>query len=115
MRYRVNSEQVVNETIDGEAIMIDLATGSYYSLDRVGGDIWSVLEQGATADEIVEVLEALYDAQPGDIGAGVNTLLERLVAENLIVEDGEAGANGLPPVTGAAGAKQPFTAPRLDK
>src|SRR5207247_1719921 len=104
MRYRVNSEQVINETIDGEAIMIDLATGAYFSLDRVGGDIWSVLEQGATAEEIVEALAARYDAALGDIHAGVNTLVERLVAENLIVEAGEADAVGPPLVTAVAGA-----------
>ena len=44
MRYRVNSEQVINETIDGEAIMIDLASGAYFSLSQVGAEVWAGIE-----------------------------------------------------------------------
>ena len=112
MRYRVNSPQVINETIDGEAIMINLATGAYYSLDRVGGDVWTVLEHGATVDDVVTALQARYDGTAEDMTAGVGALVDQLVAEELIVQ---ADGNGAPPAPEASGEKQPFSPPRLDK
>src|SRR6266545_3901249 len=85
MRYRVNSSQVINETIDGEAIMINLATGSYYSLDRVGGDVWSLLEASLPVQDIVTELGRRYEAAEEDIRRGVEDLLQRLSGEELVV------------------------------
>lgn len=113
MRYRVNSPQVINETIDGEAIMINLATGAYYSLDRVGGDVWTVLEQGAGADDVVTALQAKYEGTSDEMSTGVRALLDQLAAEELIVEADDAG--GPVPSLDAAGDKAPFSPPRLDK
>lgn len=112
MRYRANNPQVINETIDGEAIMINLVTGAYYSLDRIGGDVWAVLEHGASPDEVAEELSVRYDAPADAIGAGVSALIERLVAEDLIVEAPDASPRPAPP---EATTKAPFSAPRLDK
>jgi hypothetical protein len=62
MRYRINRPQVINETIDGEAIMINLATGSPYTLDPVGGDVWALLEASLPIEEMVVELGRRHDA-----------------------------------------------------
>ena len=36
--------QVLHESIDGEVIAIDLATGNYYSLRGSGADIWRIAD-----------------------------------------------------------------------
>jgi Coenzyme PQQ synthesis protein D (PqqD) len=115
MRYRVNSPQVINETIDGEAIMINLATGSYYSLDRVGGDVWSLLEASLPVDDIVAEIGRRYEGPADEIQRGIDELLQRLSGEALIMPlaDGEPGGAlppGPPPAT-----RPPFRAPRLEK
>ena len=113
MRYRVNSPQVINETIDGEAIMINLATGAYYSLDRVGGDVWTALEQGAGLDDVVAFLQQKYEGPVDVMALGVQALLDQLAAEELIVPTDEAA--GAAPDAGTSDIRTPFTAPRLDK
>jgi hypothetical protein len=116
MRYRVNSPNVINETIDGEAIMINLATGSYYSLDRVGGDVWALLEASLPVDDIVEELGRRYDAAEDDIRSELDGLLHQLSDEELVVpchDDYPAGAAAsLEPVPAG---RPPFRAPRLEK
>lgn len=115
MRYRINSPQVINETIDGEAIMINLATGSYYSLDRVGGEVWALLEGSVPVDDIVVELGRRYDGAEDDIRRAVDDLLHRLSSEELVVpcDDGDpVGAVSLEP---APAARPAFTAPRLEK
>ena len=44
MRLRVNRPTVISETIDGEAVVINLDSGHYYSLDGTAGEIWSLVE-----------------------------------------------------------------------
>jgi Coenzyme PQQ synthesis protein D (PqqD) len=114
MRYRVNRPQVINETIDGEAIMINLATGSYYSLDRVGGEVWALLEESVPVGDIVAELGRRYRGAEGDIRRGVEDLLRLLSAEELILPD-----DGAPERTRAAEPvpteRPPFRAPRLEK
>jgi hypothetical protein len=115
MRYRINSSQVINETIDGEAIMINLATGSYYSLDRVGGEVWALLEASVPVGDIVVELGRRYDGAEDDIRRAVDDLLHRLSSEELVVpcDDGDPVGAVSP---GPGPTERPaFTAPRLEK
>ena len=115
MRYRVNSPQVINETIDGEAIMINLATGGYYSLDRVGGDVWSLLEASLPVDDIVAELGRRYAATEDDIRRGVEDLLQRLTGEELVVPCDDAEPVRPVPEQSAPAERPPFRTPKLEK
>jgi Coenzyme PQQ synthesis protein D (PqqD) len=115
MRYRVNRPRVINETIDGEAIMIDLTTGSYYSLDRVGGEVWSLLEASAGVEEIVAELGRRYDAEPAEIRRGIDELLQRLVAEELVVPCDDGEPFQAVPAEPLPAERRPFQHPRLEK
>jgi hypothetical protein len=115
-RYQVSS-QVINEVIDGEAVMIDLATGSYYSLNDIGSAIWSSIEAGASHAEIVEMLAQRYDAPLPEIEPAVDELLDRLEREGLVAV---APAVASEPArqhetTVLPGQRLPFEPPRLDK
>ena len=37
---RPNEEEVAAKVMDGEAILINLSSGIYYSMDKVGGVLW---------------------------------------------------------------------------
>jgi Coenzyme PQQ synthesis protein D (PqqD) len=85
MRFRVNSPEVISETIQGETIVINLTTGTYYSLPGSGAEIWEAVAAAATVDEIAGALEARYDAPLAELTAGVSDLVEELLSEQLIV------------------------------
>lgn len=114
MRYRVNHPQVINESIDGESIMINLATGSYYSLDTVGGEVWGLVEQSYSVDDIATELGRRYAASEDDIRSAVEHLLGQLSHEQLVVEDPQAPA---PPVSAGSpvAVALPFRRPTLEK
>jgi hypothetical protein len=113
-RY-VTNPQVIHETIEGETIIIDLATGTYFSLQGSAPVIWNGLAVGASDDEIVSRLETLYGPDPGDRAPTVSAFLEELTAEQLIApsQNGVAAIGGLVPVEAAAPAA--FVPPKLDK
>ena len=100
-RLRINSENVVHETIEGEVIVIDLSSGSYFSLSGSAPEVWEMLAGGVTAAEASATLEARYETDPGTIGSGVEELLGKLVEARLVVED--ANGNGSGSVPAAAG------------
>jgi hypothetical protein len=113
MRYQVDNPTVVSETIQDEAIVINLATGSYYSVTGTGAAIWDAVGAGATKDEVVDELERLYDAPRDELADAVDGLLRQLVDERLIVP-----RNGSKPAErhlSANGSRMPFTAPVFQK
>jgi hypothetical protein len=96
MRFGVNRRRVVHETIDGEAILIHMETGFYYSLDGTGSEIWDLVVAGYTTDEIGARLAERYDAPAGQIDEAVLALVDRLKEEGL-VDEVDAASNGSAP------------------
>jgi len=91
--YRVNSPTVAAETVDGEVLMINLESGSYYSLRDTGAAIWDGIERGAATQTIAAVLA---DRFPGtDTVAMVSAFLTELAAEQLVVP-AESGGDDHP-------------------
>lgn len=114
MRYRVNSPNVINETIDGEAIIINLATGTYYSLDRVGGAIWAFLEASLPVEEIVKELARRYDGDSDHMRREVEALIKRLSDEALIVPCTKGDPMGTVALEPPVGGRAPFRPPVLE-
>jgi hypothetical protein len=91
-RIKVDPQEVIHETVDGEVILIALQTGCYYSLEGSAAEIWGGLVGGRTCSEVVGELERRYAAAPGAIQTAVTELVERLVDERLAVPQGHDGA-----------------------
>ena len=116
MRLRMNSPNVISETIQGETIVIHLTTGTYYSLQGVGAEVWDALNAGSAVGEVVDALEARYDAPRAEIDEAVAQLVRDLRAEDLVVEgDGPAAAVSAVAQNGTSSERAPFSAPRLEK
>lgn len=84
-RFPKNDPNIVYETIEGETVLVNLKSGSYYSLVGVGSVIWTELEAGRTPDEILTRLNSEYDGNPREIETAVRELLESLVREDLLI------------------------------
>jgi hypothetical protein len=83
MRYRLNDEEVVSESLDGEVIVVHLQSGTYYSMLGSAADIWGALLGGWSTEEIADRLA--QGAVRDSIGADVTQFVATLAAENLLV------------------------------
>ena len=82
----VRSPQVISEILDGEAVIIDLETGTYYSLDPIASSIWDAIAAGgSTATAIVEGIGAAYGKSAPEVEATLTPFFARLAAERLVV------------------------------
>jgi coenzyme PQQ synthesis protein D (PqqD) len=118
-RFRVNTPTVTHEIIDGEAVIINLDSGNYYSLVETGSLIWSLLEKGASAGQVQDLLQQGYQGNAADIDRGVQELLAQLQQEDLIVPVDAAPVvelTELKQIVPANGQDKPtFNPPQLNK
>src|SRR5271168_4334958 len=80
----VNAPHVVHETIDGETILIHLGTGTYYSLDGVGAEVWELVAGGLSDGELAARLATRYEAEPALVQRSVGAFVDELVSEGLL-------------------------------
>jgi Coenzyme PQQ synthesis protein D (PqqD) len=119
VRLRVNAPQVIHETIDGEVIIINLASGNYYSVKGAGADIWEVLQAspGADAHDIAAGIAARFDRAAEAIEPDIGPFLEELRREELVaeVEEGAAPATAATNGPAAANGGKTYEPPVLEK
>jgi hypothetical protein len=115
-RFKVNEPDVIEDVIDGEAIIADLGRGLYFSLDDTGSRIWSALTSGTPIGTIVTAATAAGASSTEEVQAHIDRLLDELQAEALITPDAGAAPESerdlseLFPLTEA-----PFSPPTLSK
>jgi len=115
--YRINQPAVIAEVLDGEAIIVNLDSGAYYSLRDSACAIWNLLAQHCTPAEVVAGVQAQYAGNVDTIQAGVDKLLAELLAESLLVpaEHTSTDAPTLDRDGVGAGNLPPFAPPLLEK
>ncbi len=84
-RFAINTAEVAAKVLDGEAILINLSTGTYYGIDKAGCRIWEMIEKGYNQREIIETVVALYDVPAERAKADIESLISELIKENLIM------------------------------
>lgn len=110
-RFRPNEKEVAAKVLDGEAIIINLSNGIYYSMDKVGGVLWAMVEAGHSLEETVEEIVARYDVSPEQARADIDRLAAELIQENLVLASDHA-----PPPREHPEPRQklPYESPRLN-
>ena len=111
-RFTLNTREVAAKVTDGEAVLINLATGVYYGLSGSGGAVWELLVAGADVETIVREVVERYGAEPVTVRADVEGLVETLVDERLLLEDADRPAPTELPAVSSNGA---YEAPVLEK
>ncbi len=116
-RFRVNTPDVMHETIDGEVIVINLTSGNYYSVRGAGTDVWELVQAApsVSAAEVVHALAARFDGERSEIDVQISRFLDELRDEGLLASVERAGGHAAVVVDGADVEKRAFEAPRLEK
>jgi hypothetical protein len=112
-QFRVNEPDVINQVIDGEAVVLHLGTGRYFSARGCGADVWSWVSASVPVPAVVEALVSSYDASPDTIAAAVDEFVTYLVREGLVVgiSDDRLGATPSPTISTP---KPPFEVPVME-
>jgi hypothetical protein len=86
MRYRI-PEDVVSREVGGEAILLNLATGTYFGLDGIGTEIWTVLSREGTVEAVTSALLTDYDVEEPRLRHDIEQFIQQLVHKGLLTVD----------------------------
>jgi hypothetical protein len=82
-RVRVPEDVLVRE-LDGESVLLNLATSAYFGLDGIGTDMWRALTASDSIQAACEVVLAEYDVSPETLQRDMQELVEKLVGHGLL-------------------------------
>lgn len=96
MYLRINSPNVVREFFDGEVVVVNLESGTYYSLEKLAATVWLLFEQELAADAIFKLLAEHYQTEIGTLRQTFEPFVAQLIEEKLVLaqENGTTGAAG---------------------
>ena len=118
-RYQVNLPKVIHEIFDEEVILINLESGSYYSLSASGTLVWRLAIEHRNIDEMVDAVTAVYNSDGVAIAPVISDFVSQLMDEQLLVNCLDAAGTEPMPVTDVsavvASVKLAFEPPVLRK
>lgn len=83
-QYPIQRDDVLTQEAAGTTVLLDPASGEYFSLEEAGGRIWELCDGDHTVEEIVEHLARAYDAPEHRIREDVEVFLEDMLDADLI-------------------------------
>jgi len=83
MKFSAPSD-VVSRDLNGEAVLLNLETGSYYGLDPVGTRMWELLSTLESVPEVIAVLRAEYHVDETRLRQDLDYLIVKLEEQGLL-------------------------------
>ncbi len=84
-----HGEAVIHTAVDGEAILLNLDNGHYYTLDPIGSEIWGMLDGNCSLQCVVDRVCTDYDVGKDQARSDLLELVEDLQREGLVtIHDG---------------------------
>lgn len=83
-RLRPDTHEIVAKVIDGEAMIMNVRSGIYYSLDGAGVTIWSAIERGRAVEQVARAVATRYDISLERATEDVVRLAGELLAEQIV-------------------------------
>lgn len=103
----------VHERFGEETVILNLETGSYYSVQATGNAIWELASGGATDAAILRHVRQSYAGSSDLIANATTAFLDQIVAEGLV--DAEAAADAGEAAAGPVESAPDFAPPLLQK
>jgi hypothetical protein len=79
------SPHVLAKELQGEMVLLDLQSESYFGLDAVGTRIWQTVSTSPSLEHALGVLLDEYDVESDRLRKDMRVLVERLVEKGLLV------------------------------
>ncbi len=80
----VRENELAMADVDGRAVVLSLAAGSYFDLNRVATEIWDMLAEPRRVDEIFRRLSDQHDVDSATLARDVTPFLQTLLNERLV-------------------------------
>jgi hypothetical protein len=83
-RYEVDPDVVATDFEGKDAVLLNLATKKYYTLNETATLIWSGIERGLDLGGLVGLMTERYEVTPEHARRSIEGTLSSLVAQQLV-------------------------------
>jgi Coenzyme PQQ synthesis protein D (PqqD) len=80
----VQDGEPIPATVDQDVILLSIRAGSYFGLNRVGGEIWNMLAEPKRVRQICDALLHQHDVDSETVSRDVIPFLQTLIERRLI-------------------------------
>ena len=94
MRYSVNKSCVTHDRLQDEVIIINVATGSYYSGSGTAADVWNLVAQDISVADAARKLASEYACDEQAVFRDVDECVGFLLERGLLRESDASGLTG---------------------
>ena len=77
-------EQVLFQELEGESVLLNLDTETYFGLDDVGTRMWEALTGSDAIESAYNSLLTMYDVSPEELRQDLTELVEQLLDKGLL-------------------------------
>jgi hypothetical protein len=75
---------VLMSNLDGESVLLNLQTETYFGLDEVGTRMWDALTGAESIQAAFDALAGEYDVEPAELRRDLADLLDKLTDQGLL-------------------------------
>ena len=79
------AESVTFEVVADEAILIDINTGTYFSLNEVGTEFWQMLDGEQTIEQHAQTIANKYEVETDMVAADLLELANEMARDDLLI------------------------------
>ena len=81
------SDQALSQEVNGETVILDLNSESYFGLDEVGTRIWQLLQEHGDVQKTFDTMLEEFDVDADTLAEDMRKLLDDLEEKELIIID----------------------------
>lgn len=86
IRYRIPQEIIFHE-LSGETVLLNLASGQYYSLDEIGTRMWVLLAEHGEIESVIAALLQEYEVKEQQLRVDLDKLISDFTKQGLLEKD----------------------------
>ena len=94
-RYRANAPRFVDESVDGEALIMDMVTGTYYTCLGASTVAWEALKRGVDQHQVSSLVASAYGVAADDVERDLEPFVADLLKDELLVPSTDGAGEAL--------------------
>ena len=81
------SEEALSQEVNGETVILDLKSESYFGLDEVGTRVWQLLQEHGDLQKVFDAMLEEFDVDANTLASDMKNLVDDLIEKGLISSD----------------------------
>jgi hypothetical protein len=80
----IDEDNVVSRELEGETVILDLKTGTYFGLNPIGTRIWALIQEYRSLRRVYEEMQKEYEVSSKTLETDLLELVDQLSAKGLV-------------------------------